>query len=73
MVKKEIVIVVLKRIIASIGIVLAWLTLGRGISEFGRADEWIEIFKAFFWIIVGGFALWSFIDDFKEKKWPFEG
>ena len=72
MVNKETTIVVLKRIIASIGIILAWLVLGRGTSEFGRADEWIEIFKALFWIIVGGFALWSFIDDFKEKKWPLE-
>lgn len=72
MVRKEIVITVLKRIVASLGIVFAWLMIGRGTSEFIRADEWIEIFKALFWIIMGGFALWSFIDDFKEKKWPLE-
>ena len=64
---------VLTRIIAAIGIVLAFLMLSRGTGEFGRADEWIEIFKALFWMILGGFALVRFIDDFKEKKWPFEG
>lgn len=64
---------ILTRIIATIGIVFSFLMLSRGTGEFGRADEWIEIFKALFWIIVGAVALGSFIDDFRNKKYPFEG
>jgi len=63
---------ILKRIIAAIGIIAAVMLIMRGTGEFRAADEWIEIFKAFFWLIVGGFGLIGFIDDFKEKKWPFQ-
>lgn len=62
----------LKRTIATIGIIGGILLISKGSNEFGRADEWIEIFKAFFWIIIGAGGMVGFIDDFKEKKWLFQ-
>lgn len=63
---------VLKRTIATIGIIGGVLLIAKGSREFGAADEWIEIFKAIFWFVIGGGGLIGFIDDFKEKKWPFQ-
>lgn len=63
---------ILKRTIALIGIFGGIVLISRGSGEFGRADEWIEIFKALFWIVIGAAGLVGFIDDFKENKWPFQ-
>ena len=62
----------LKRIVAVIGIILSFSVMLSGIREFGDATTWIDIFQGLFWLIVGGFAFTGFLDDFIEKKWPFQ-
>lgn len=70
---KDKVIVVLKRVVASIGVALSVLTLGGGIHDFDKATDGLGLFKGLFWIIVGAAAIVAFAEDFREKKWPLEG
>lgn len=61
----------MKRLVAAIGIVLSVYLIINGISDFDNATNGIELFKALFWLMVGTFALYGFIDDFRNDKWPF--
>ena len=63
----------LKRLVATIGIITAVFTLFGGVVDFREATNALDVFKALFWMLIGGAALAAFIDDFREKKWPFEG
>ena len=64
---------VLKRIVASIGIIFAFSTMSGGIREFDEATTGIEVFRGLFWLVVGGIALYMFIQDFSKKEWPLGG
>jgi hypothetical protein len=62
----------LKRLIAAIGMFLAAWTFFDGMHDFRAAETGVEVFKALFFTLIGGFAFFLFAEDFKEKKWPFQ-
>ena len=63
---------ILIRIVAVIGMLLSAFTFFDGMYDFRAAETGVEVFKALFFIVAGGFAFFLFADDFKEKKWPFQ-
>ena len=63
---------IIKRIIAVMGIILAVGLVATSLGDFDNAKNWIDVFKALFWICIGSVALTSFINDYKEKLWPWE-
>lgn len=71
--KKSTLTVILKRIVAGIGIFISLMTTVGGLRDFDAATNGLDIFKAIFWILIGTVAMIAFVDDFRNKKWPFEG
>lgn len=61
----------MKRFIAVIGMVIGITIISNGINYFNGATDFIAIIKGLFWIIVGSATFASFVDDFREKRWPF--
>lgn len=62
----------MKRVIAIIGIILALSVMFGGVRDVDGAKTWLELTRGVFWIVLGGFAFSSFVDDFKENKWPLQ-
>lgn len=63
----------LKRVVATIGMLAAFSTLTGGLGEFRGADTGIEVFRGLIFTVLGAGAFIFFLQDFIQKRWPFEG
>lgn len=61
----------MKKTVAIIGMLMMISLIASSIHDFNQADNAIGIFKGLFWLIIGVLAFCSFLDDFKQNKWPF--
>lgn len=63
--------VTMKRIVAAIGMALTLSVMWQSAGRLDDAKNWLELFKAMFWLLFGSAAFCAFIEDFRENKWPF--
>ena len=62
----------LKRLFATIGMILSYLTMSGGFDEFRDAESGIPLFRGLFFGIIGATAFILFLRDFIKKRWPFQ-
>jgi hypothetical protein len=60
----------MKRVLSAVFIVCSLWTLCSGVADFNHAKNGFELFKAIFWMILGGGAFVLSLDDFKKNEWP---